>query len=163
MLVLGVFLFKCKFGKQVLLLLLPAQHPCPTHLHSSDASPPKMLRGFSIKSVKLIKKKGHIFVFISEILWKWKLMKKESRRDIWVDTYSPSCGNIINMVIRYKVFVTAMHGYGQRRKLIVSLHGKWNAFMIWGDGLFMMPLDGNVKEYSLSLTWGYFDIVLDNE
>lgn len=35
--------------------------------------------------------------------------------------------------------------------------------MNWGDCLFMMSIDGNVKECSLSVTWGYFDIVLDNE
>ncbi|KAF0027048.1 hypothetical protein F2P81_019789 [Scophthalmus maximus] len=32
--------------------------------------------------------------------------------------------------------------------------------MNWGDCLFMMSIDGNVKECSLSVTWGYFDIVL---
>lgn len=45
----------------------------------------------------------------------------------------------------------------------MSLHGKWKSFMIWGDCLFVMPIDGNVKECSLSVNWGYFDIVLDNE
>lgn len=45
----------------------------------------------------------------------------------------------------------------------MSIHGKWTAFMIWGDCLFMMSLDGNVKECSRLVTWGYFDIVLDNE
>jgi len=56
-----------------------------------------------------------------------------------------------------------LHCCGQSRKLIVSLHGKRKAFMIWGDCLFMMPIDGNVKECSPMVTWGYFDIVLDNE
>lgn len=56
-----------------------------------------------------------------------------------------------------------LHRCGQRRKLIVSLDGEWKAFMNWGDCLFMMPIDGYVKECSLSVTWGYVDIVLDNE
>lgn len=39
-----------------------------------------------------------------------------------------------------------LQGSGQRRKLIVSLDGKWKAFMNWGNCLFVMALDGNVKE-----------------
>ena len=45
----------------------------------------------------------------------------------------------------------------------MTLDGKWQAFMNWGDCLFLMAVDGNVKECSLAVTWGYVDIALDNE
>ena len=89
----------------------------------------------------------------------WKLIKQKKSADCVSCALSFLVAHwLLFLVIWYLLLWT------DRGKLIVSLHGKWRAFMNWGACLFMLPIDGHVKECSLSVTWGYFDIVLlDNE
>lgn len=71
-----------------------------------------------------------------------------------VPTKSSACPSSAGTVIIIYLFFFArsgrryslLQGRGQRRKLVVSLDGKWKAFMNWGNCLFVMALDGNVKE-----------------
>lgn len=77
------------------------------------------------------------------------------------NAYSPSSGTfLIIVVIRCNVFVTALLWTEDEINCVLT----WQVEGFHELGcLFMMPIDGYVKECSLSVTWGYFDIVLDNE
>lgn len=140
--------------------LCPAQHPCPAlcALHSSDASISKRLRGFPLihAVVKLIKKKnrGNIIAFVLR-LPKVKVNQieekphhQEGQSSVRILSLSP----VAHWLLFWRSDVMLLHSCRQMRKLNVSLHGKLKAFMNWIQCLFMMPIDGNVKECSLSVT-----------